>query len=118
MVNDVEKRFSDEGTFRRAATYTLSVIGLAVVVAALTFWWAAARARCSGEDVVLCDTSARVAVVFGPGAVLLLGGIGAFVITYLAWRRGKNWVIWQGAGWFLFVLMTVYFAIGGSTAGT
>ncbi|MGW0250619.1 hypothetical protein ACWDYH_28700 [Nocardia goodfellowii] len=114
MVNDVEKRWSDDNTYRRAATYGLSVIGVAVLVAALSYWWAAARERCSGADAVLCDTSSRAAVVFGPGVVLLLGGLGAFVITYLAYRRGKNWVIWQGAGWFLFVLMTVYLAIGGS----
>ncbi|MEV0246951.1 hypothetical protein AB0H76_10220 [Nocardia sp. NPDC050712] len=101
MVNDVEKRFTDDGTFRRAASYVVAVLGIAAVVAAATALWAA-----------------RAAVVFAPGAVLLLGGLGAFVITYLRWRDGKNWVIWQGAGWFLFVLMTVYFAIGGGTAGT
>ncbi|MEV6277016.1 hypothetical protein [Nocardia sp. NPDC051832] len=117
MVNDVEKRFSDDGTYRRAATYTLAILALTALVAALTFWWAAARARCSGADIVLCDTTSVVAVVFAPGAILLLGGLGAFVLTYLAWRRGKNWVIWQGAGWFLFVLMTMYLAIGGTTAG-
>ncbi|MEU8897435.1 hypothetical protein [Nocardia sp. NPDC048505] len=116
MVDDIDKRRSGDGAYRRAATYALAVIGLAALVAALTYWWAAARDRCADAEVVLCDTPAKVAVVFGPGAILLLGGLGAFILTYLAWRRGRPWVLWQGAGWFLFVLMTVYLAIGGGTA--
>jgi hypothetical protein len=40
-----------------------------------------------------------------PIAELLLGGIGAFVRTYRVWRAGGRWWIWQGAGWFLLVLM-------------
>ncbi|MFC9898448.1 hypothetical protein ACFVMC_32560 [Nocardia sp. NPDC127579] len=117
MVDDVEKRWSGDGTFRRAAAYVIVVLSFAGLVAALTFWWAASRARCAAEA-VLCDTSSAVAVVFGPGAVLLLGGLGAFVATYLVWRRGGKWVVWQGAGWFLLVMMTVYLAIGGVSAGS
>ncbi|WP_228001065.1 hypothetical protein [Nocardia australiensis] len=118
MVNDVEKRFSDDRTFRGAATYALAVIAVAAAVFAITTIWAANRAACSTADTTLCDTPAKTAVLLGPTAVLLLGGIGAFVRTYQQWRHGRNWPIWQGAGWFLFMLMTVYLAIGGgSVAG-
>ncbi|MEV0291941.1 hypothetical protein [Nocardia sp. NPDC050710] len=114
MVNDVEKRWPDGGTFRRASSYVLAIIVIAALVAAAGMIWADHRARCAAAEVVLCDSAARFAVLFGPVIVLMLGGIGAFVITYRVWRRRGGWPIWQGAGWFLFVLMTMYMAIGGS----
>ena len=39
--------------------------------------------------------------------ILLLGGLGAFVRTYQVCRARGRWWIWQGAGWFLLVLMLV-----------
>jgi hypothetical protein len=46
-------------------------------------------------------------------AVLLVGGVGAFVKTYQVWRAEGTWPIWQGAGWFLFSLMLVSLSIPG-----
>ena len=39
--------------------------------------------------------------------VLFVGGAWAFVRTYQTWRNRGGWWIWQGAGWFLLVLMLV-----------
>lgn len=112
MTDDVEKRWSDEGTYRRAALYVVCVIGVAALVFAAVNVWAANRGACVDAHTHLCDTPAEAAVVIGPSVVLLFGGIGAFVHTYQRWRDGKRWPMWQGAGWFLFVLMTMYLLIG------
>ncbi|MGQ4615342.1 hypothetical protein [Nocardia sp. R7R-8] len=117
MVDDVEKRWRDPRGFRRAATYVTSVLAAAALVFLLAVLWAAQR-ECPDADKLLCDTAAQVAVVLGPAVVLLIGGIGAFVETYLQWRRGRTWPIWQGAGWFLFVLMVVYLGIGGGAVAS
>ncbi|WP_280441998.1 hypothetical protein [Nocardia brasiliensis] len=117
-TEDVEKRWTDEGTFRQAAAYVLAVLGVAAAVFVVTTVWAANRAACAAAASTLCDTTAKTAVLAGPAAVVLLGGIGAFIRTYQQWRRGRNWPIWQGAGWFLFVLMTVFLGIGGGAVAS
>ncbi|WP_054813137.1 hypothetical protein [Nocardia arizonensis] len=118
MSDDVGKSWRDDGTFRRAATYVLTVLAVAAIVAAVAFTWVGRREACADAEVVLCDATAQVAVVLMPALVLLFGGIGAFVRTYRVWRDGGSWPIWQGAGWFLFVLMTVYLAIGGGVGAS
>lgn len=114
MTNDVEKRWTDPGVFRRAALY----VGAVLVVAAVVFGIAVlyASSRCGDAESQLCDGPSQAAVLIGPSAVGLLGGIGAFVQTFRQWRRGRNWPIWQGAGWFLFVLVLCYLGIGGTTS--
>ena len=47
-------------------------------------------------------------------AILFAGGIGAFVRTYREWKAEGPWVAWQGAGWFLLVLMLVCLSIPGA----
>ncbi|MGV9414002.1 hypothetical protein ACWDOP_29225 [Nocardia sp. NPDC003693] len=114
MVNDVEKKWNDPGALRRAGRYVLGVLIVAAVSAVIVLVWAAARNQCLDADTMLCDTTSRVIVGLVPGGVLLAGGIGAFVITIREWAAGRTWPIWQGAGWFLFVLMTAYLTIAGS----
>lgn len=89
MTNDVEKRWNDPPTFRAATKYVVVVIVLAAI-------WLVAD--------LLIDPSS---LLWGAGstAILLLGGIGAFIKGYRAWKHGGNWTIWQGAGWLLFALM-------------
>lgn len=114
MTDDVEKRWSDDGNFRRATRYALAVLAAAALVCAVTAIWAA-TGPCRDADSLLCETPTQVAVLFGPGVLLLLGGIGAFVETIRVWRRGGPWPIWQGAGWFLFLIMLFYLGIGATT---
>ncbi|MBL1074152.1 hypothetical protein JK358_07060 [Nocardia sp. 2] len=115
MVNDVEKRWNDPPTLRRAARYVLAVIVLTGIAMAVALVWAAARPQCLDAENMRCDTVSRLVVGLGPGLMLLFGGIGAFVITYRQWRDGKPWPIWQGAGWFLFTLMVVYLSLAGAS---
>ncbi|MFF2083597.1 hypothetical protein ACFVVM_07460 [Nocardia sp. NPDC058176] len=112
MADDVDKPGNDEQSFRQAVTYGLSVIAVAAVIGVLTTVWAANRSACVAADTRLCDDAAKTAVLFGPAVILLAGGIGAFVLAFRRFRAGRNWRTWQGAGWFLFVLMTAYLVIG------
>jgi hypothetical protein len=98
MTHDVEKRFDRPGTFHAAAKY----VGAVVVVAGVVF---AVYAFTAKESVVAASLVP---------AVLLVGGIGAFVKTYRVWREEGAWPAWQGAGWFLLLLMLVCLAIPGA----
>ncbi|WP_019928172.1 hypothetical protein [Nocardia sp. BMG111209] len=114
VVSDVEKRWHDPGMFRRAARYTIGVVVVAALVLVVIQIWASRREACAGASVTYCDTASRAAILGGPGLVLLLGTVGAFVATYRVWREHRTWPIWQGAGWFLLVLTLAYLAIGSS----
>jgi hypothetical protein len=96
-TNDVEKRWNDPAAFRAAAIYVAAVVlvaGLALAVYALL-----------ARDMPLWSV--------GTPLVLLIGGLGAFVKTYRAWRARQTWPFWQGAGWFLLTLMLVSLSIPG-----
>ncbi|PQP16055.1 hypothetical protein C5613_37260 [Rhodococcus opacus] len=95
-------------TVRRAATYTVAVMGGAVVVALLSVAWMSIGSGDCAESMMECAGGEKYVLVFGPPALLLLGGVGAFVQTYRVWRAGGRWPIWQGAGWMLFVFMLIY----------
>ncbi|MEV0334425.1 hypothetical protein [Nocardia sp. NPDC050717] len=117
MVDDAGKRWTNGPAGRQAARYLVAVIVTAALVAATTAIWAGGRSACADAPTTLCDGPAKAAVLLTPAVILLFGGLGAFVRTYLAWRRGQRWPLWQGAGWFLFLLMTVYLGAGaGATA--
>lgn len=95
-------------TVRRAATYTVAVMGGALVVALLSVAWMSIDSGDCAESMMECAGGEKYVLVFGPPALLLLGGVGAFVQTYRVWRAGGRWPIWQGAGWMLFVFMLIY----------
>jgi hypothetical protein len=98
MTNDVEKRFDRPDAFRAAAIYVAEV----VVVAGIAFAIFVFTARTS-----VIVASAVPVILFG-------GGVGAFVKTYREWKVEGGWVAWQGAGWFLLILMLVCLAIPGA----
>jgi peptidoglycan/LPS O-acetylase OafA/YrhL len=101
MSNDrdfAEKRFDQPGTYRSAVLYTLAVVALAAV--AFAFFAFGAR------DSVF---SAALVPFF-----LFAGGVGALIRTYREWKRGSGWAAWQGAGWFLLLLMLVALAVPGT----
>jgi len=50
-----------------------------------------------------------------PG-ILFAGGVGALLWTYREWKAGAGWAAWQGAGWFLLLLMLITLAVPGSAA--
>jgi uncharacterized membrane protein HdeD (DUF308 family) len=98
VTHDVEKRFDRPGTFHEAAMY----VGAVLLVAGLVF---AAYAFTARDSVVAASLVP---------AILLLGGIGAFVKTYRVWQDEGAWPAWQGAGWFLLTFMLVTLSIPGA----
>lgn len=116
MVDDVEKRWSDPQGTRQAFRFGVAILALAALTGVIIAIWAAARDACEAGP-MLCDTTSQVAMVVGPAVVLAVGWIGAFVITFLRWRQGRVWPIWQGVGWFFFLLLLAYLSIGGSVIG-
>lgn len=91
MRRDAEKRWHDPETFRAAATYVFSVIGLAgLAFAAMAAW------------------HSLLAAVLVP-VILLVGTLGALFRTYQVWKLGGVWAIWHGASWILLVLLMYFF---------
>ena len=87
--NDVEKRWHDPEMFRAAVTYVVSFVAVAGVAFAATVAW-----------------HSLIAGILVP-VILFVGGVGALVQTYRVWKAEGVWPIWQGAGWFLLMLMLV-----------
>jgi len=87
-----------------------AVAGLAfVVVAAL---WTSTCTGAMDIDTVACGTPQRTILAFGAPVILLAAGCWAFVRTYRIWRDYGTWWAWQGAGWFLLMLMLVTLTMG------
>jgi hypothetical protein len=98
MTNDVEKRWHDPQTFRAAVGYVVAVVALAGV--ALGFF-------------VIPGDHPLIPAILVP-VILFAGGLGAFIRTYRVWRAGGTWVIWQGAGWFLFAVFLLGLSVPGA----
>ena len=107
---DVEKSWHDPQTGRKAVRFCIEVIVIVAVVVGLTLAWAltAHGDECADAEFAVCASPDRYILAIVPTAILLGGGIIAFVHSYRLYRAGGAWPIWQGAGWFLFVLMLVY----------
>ncbi|UXA18428.1 hypothetical protein [Mycobacterium sp. SMC-4] len=100
MTNDrdfAEKRLDKAGVYRSAVIYTGAVVAVAAVVFAIFVF--AARGSVFAAALV--------------PSVVFLGGVGAFVKTYLEWKADRGWAAWQGAGWFLMLLVLVTLAVPG-----
>ncbi|CAN3126607.1 hypothetical protein ACNUDN_01825 [Mycobacterium sp. smrl_JER01] len=101
MTNDrdfAEKRLDHPGSHRAAVTYALTV----VAVAAVAFAFFAFGARDSVFAAALVPAS------------LFLGGVGALIRAYRGWKASSGWTSWQGAAWFLLLLMLVTLAVPGT----
>jgi hypothetical protein len=99
--NDVRH---DDAPVREAVRF-----GVAVMVLGVSFLVVAAAwiSTCDGAtaDTAACGVPQRAILAVGAPAILLLGGLRAFVRTYQTWRNREAWWAWQGAGWLLFTLM-------------
>jgi hypothetical protein len=87
-----------------------AVAGLAFVVVAAM--WASTCTGAMAIDTVACGTPQRTILAFGAPVILLAAGCWAFVRTYRIWRDYGTWWAWQGAGWFLLMLMLVTLTMG------
>ncbi len=80
-----------------------------IVVAAA---WVSTCSGAMAVDTVACGAPQRTLLAFGAPAILLAGGVWAFVRTYRIWRDDGTWWAWQGAGWFLMMLMLLTLTMG------
>ena len=87
--NDVEKRWHDPAMFRAAVTYVVIIVAVAGVAFAVAVAW-----------------HSLIVGILVPGT-LFVGGVGALIRTYRVWKAEGVWPIWQGAAWFLLLLMLV-----------
>jgi hypothetical protein len=87
-----------------------AVAGLAFVVVAAV--WASTCTGAMAIDTVACGAPQRTILAFGAPVILLAAGCRAFVRTYRIWRDYGTWWAWQGAGWFLLMLMLVTLTMG------
>ncbi len=87
-----------------------AVAGLAfLVVAAL---WASTCKGAMAIDTVACGAPQLTILALGAPLILLAAGCRAFLRTYRIWRNRGTWWAWQGAGWFLLMLMLVTLTMG------
>jgi hypothetical protein len=68
-------------------------------------------------DTVACGAPQLTILAIGAPLILLAAGCWAFVRTYRIWRDHGVWWAWQGAGWFLMILMFFTLTMGAPIAG-
>lgn len=94
--------------FASAARFTAIDVSIALVVLGLALWWVGGCKSGQGPDALArCGTLQRNFLAVGAPLVLFLGGAWAFACTIKLWRARGRWWIWQGAGWFMLLLMAV-----------
>ncbi|MBS4728994.1 hypothetical protein MSM1_11845 [Mycobacterium sp. SM1] len=102
----------EDGEVRAAVRFAVLATAAGVgflIVAAL---WVS---TCGGElsvDTAACGNPQRVLLALGAPAILLASGIRAFLRTYRIWHEHGTWWAWQGAGWFLLMLMLLTLTVG------
>jgi hypothetical protein len=98
---------------RFAGLAALAGVGF-LIVAAL---WDSTCKGAMSVDTVACGAPQLTMLAIGAPLILLGAGIWAFVRTYRVWRDQGTWWGWQGAGWFLMILMFVTLTMGAPIAG-
>lgn len=98
-----ELRHVDTGV-RDAARFALGIAAAGAVFLLGAVVWVS---TCQGAtaDLVACGTPQRTLLALAAPAVLLGGGLRAFLRAYQTWRRGEMSWAWHGAGWFLLTSM-------------
>lgn len=101
----------DDHEVHAAVRFALVVaaIGVAFVVMAAVWVGTCDPTR---SDTVACGAPQRTLLAFGAPLILLAGGVRAFLCTYRVWRVHGRWWGWQGAGWFLLMLMLLTLTMG------
>lgn len=91
--------------YRAAFRFGAGVVLAALALLALLLLWVNGCRTAGADPLAECSAVQRNVLAVGPAVVLFGGGIAAFVRTLRMWRADGPWVVWQGAGWFLLVLM-------------
>ncbi len=113
MYSDPARKFRDKRTFARAVWFSVAVVMLATIALVAAVMWIGQCSVSTNVDTALCGRHRTPLIALASPTVLLIGGIVAFVQTYRVWRRRQSWWIWQGAGWFLLLLMVVNLMLAG-----
>lgn len=113
MYSDPARKFLDRRTFAKAAWFSLAVAVLAAITLITSVLWIGQCSVSLDVDTALCSRHGVPLIALASPMVLLIGGIVAFVQTYRVWRRRESWWIWQGAGWFLLLLMVANLMLAG-----
>lgn len=74
--------------------------------------WASTCKGATTIDTVACGAPQLTILAFGAPLILLAAGCWAFFRTYRIWKDHGTWWAWQGAGWFLLMLMLVTLTMG------
>jgi hypothetical protein len=108
MSPDTGNPQRDRATFAAAVKFVAVFVAIALVILLGSMAWMSGCKAGTGEGALdNCSALQRNTLGAGSAVVLFIGGVWAFVRTYQAWRARGGWWIWQGAGWFLLVLMLV-----------
>lgn len=105
----IEQHDGDIGSAVRFAVLAGAAAVAFFIVAAL---WVSTCTGPLAVDTAACGAPQRTLLAFGAPAILLAGGFWAFLRTYRVWRDRRTWWAWQGAGWFLLVLMVLTLTMG------
>lgn len=109
MLSPTTDQFRDDDpSVHEAARFGLVMGSLGVGFMVLAAVWVR---HCHGIDTTECAwvySKPYRTVLALAGPLFLFGsGVWAFVRTYRAWRDNQVWWAWQGAGWFLLLLMSI-----------
>jgi hypothetical protein len=108
MSPDTSNPQRDRATFAAAVKFVAVFVAVALVILLGAMAWMSGCKTGSGQGALdNCTALQRNTLAVGPAVVLFVGGAWAFVRTLRVWRARGGWWIWQGAGWFLLVLMLV-----------
>lgn len=108
----------DDANVRDAVRFGAGVAAAGIGFLVLAAMWVS---TCNGAtaDTLACGAPQRTLLAIGAPAIMLIGGLLAFVRTYQAWRKGHAWWAWQGAGLLLLAMTVVTLTIAVSPlAGT
>lgn len=94
---------------RFAITAALAGVGFLIVAA---LWVSTCNGAAADIDTVACGAPQRTVLGLGAPVILMGSAIRAFVRTYRVWRQEGTWWGWQGAGWFLMMIMLLTLTMG------
>ena len=108
MSPDTSNPQRDRATYAAAVKLVAVFVAIALLIMLGAMAWMSGCKTGTGHGALdNCSALQRNTLAVGPAVVLFIGGVWAFVRTIQVWRARGGWWIWQGAGWFLLVLMLV-----------
>jgi hypothetical protein len=97
----------EDRAYGAAVRFSAVVVVAALAVLGLALWWlTGCRTDSATDPLAECSALQRNLLAIGPSLILFAGGVACLVRTYRLWRsNARNWWVWQGAAWFLLVVM-------------